>query len=432
MPPSLMQLGGTGVPPHGTAVVGIEPARPGTTYVVVDIDHVADGRDRAGDGPLIPRAQGPPAPGAGAHWVPAAGAGPTEGRRWVRRLHRGSRRPRRDDVPSDAVPPDAVPPVRPGALTDRIANRALLLVALTGVGVAVYALSFAVFGPQGPVHTAGAVLVGGALAAVLLLVRDRLQRGVDWLLYGDRKVPERAILRVGRQAEAVTDPDSLLDALAATLAETLRLSYVEVVPGDGPGRAAGGGADPPRHRGGPRPPRAPAGRPAGRAARGGAEPTRRAGPLRRRAAARRRGGDPAAAAQPGRRPRARRSVPARRSAAGCAATCTTSSARRWPASAWASTPPAAVPGATPPAPTGSSARCRTRCGRCVAEIRKIIEGLRPPVAGRARPAGRPAPARRRDRRAQPGPADRRRGRPSPRRPARRRRGGGLADRPGGA
>lgn len=43
LPPSLMQLGGTGVPPHGTAVVGIEPARSGTTYVVVDLDHVAEG-----------------------------------------------------------------------------------------------------------------------------------------------------------------------------------------------------------------------------------------------------------------------------------------------------------------------------------------------------------------------------------------------------
>jgi signal transduction histidine kinase len=146
---------------------------------------------------------------------------------------------RREATPPEPESPQP-PPARPGPLTDRIANRALLLIALTAVGVAVYALSFAVFGPQGPVHTAGAVLVGGALAAVLLLVRDRLQRGVDWLLYGDRKAPERAILRVGRQAEAVTDPDALLDALARTLAETLRLSYLEVVLDDGPaGRPVG-------------------------------------------------------------------------------------------------------------------------------------------------------------------------------------------------
>lgn len=43
VPPSLVRLGGTVVPPHGRVVVGIEPATAGTTYVVVDIDHVGEG-----------------------------------------------------------------------------------------------------------------------------------------------------------------------------------------------------------------------------------------------------------------------------------------------------------------------------------------------------------------------------------------------------
>ena len=43
VPPSLVRLGGSGVPPHGRVVVGIEPAAAGTTYVVFDIDHVGEG-----------------------------------------------------------------------------------------------------------------------------------------------------------------------------------------------------------------------------------------------------------------------------------------------------------------------------------------------------------------------------------------------------
>jgi hypothetical protein len=43
VPPSLVRLGGTSVPAHGTAVAGIEAAARGTTYVVFDLDHVAQG-----------------------------------------------------------------------------------------------------------------------------------------------------------------------------------------------------------------------------------------------------------------------------------------------------------------------------------------------------------------------------------------------------
>ncbi|HEV7211971.1 MAG TPA: sensor histidine kinase [Blastococcus sp.] len=132
----------------------------------------------------------------------------------------------RDDA-ADVVP-------NPNALSDRIANRALLFVALTGLGVVTYVVCLAVVGPLVPVRGADAVLVGGALAAVLLLARDRAQRGVDWLLYGDRRDPERAILRVGRRVESAADPAGLVDALAETVAAALRLSFVEVELADGP------------------------------------------------------------------------------------------------------------------------------------------------------------------------------------------------------
>ena len=43
VPPSLIRLGGTAVPPHGSVVAGIEAATSGTTYVVFDIDRVGEG-----------------------------------------------------------------------------------------------------------------------------------------------------------------------------------------------------------------------------------------------------------------------------------------------------------------------------------------------------------------------------------------------------
>jgi hypothetical protein len=43
VPPSLIRLGGSAVPAHGSVVAGIEAAGAGTTYVVFDIEHVGDG-----------------------------------------------------------------------------------------------------------------------------------------------------------------------------------------------------------------------------------------------------------------------------------------------------------------------------------------------------------------------------------------------------
>jgi hypothetical protein len=111
---------------------------------------------------------------------------------------------------------------------DLIANRALVFLALTACGVITYALLVSVLGTAVPARGANAVLVGSALAAVLLLTRDWMQRGVDWLLYGDRQDPQRAILRVGRHVESAPDPAGLLPALARTVAAALRLSYLEV------------------------------------------------------------------------------------------------------------------------------------------------------------------------------------------------------------
>jgi two-component system, NarL family, sensor kinase len=79
------------------------------------------------------------------------------------------------------------------------------------------------------------VLATVLAAAVLLPVRGRLQRRVDWLFYGDRGVPYDALARLGRRVEDASDTHSVLDCVVKTIADSLRLPYaaVELRLGDG-------------------------------------------------------------------------------------------------------------------------------------------------------------------------------------------------------
>jgi two-component system NarL family sensor kinase len=72
------------------------------------------------------------------------------------------------------------------------------------------------------------LLATGAAALVALPLRDRLQRGVNRLLYGDRDEPYRAIARLGERMGATLDPDSVLPTVAETVAQALRLPYAAI------------------------------------------------------------------------------------------------------------------------------------------------------------------------------------------------------------
>ena len=71
-----------------------------------------------------------------------------------------------------------------------------------------------------------------ALAVVLVLVVEllgtRLHRFVDWLLYGERHDPAAVSVRLSQALEDVDD-DHALEALVGALAGTLRLTYVAAV-----------------------------------------------------------------------------------------------------------------------------------------------------------------------------------------------------------
>ena len=62
-------------------------------------------------------------------------------------------------------------------------------------------------------------------AAALFPLRDRVQRRVDRLFYGDRGVPYEALARLGRQVEESAGTESALASWVKTIADSLRLSY---------------------------------------------------------------------------------------------------------------------------------------------------------------------------------------------------------------
>ena len=79
------------------------------------------------------------------------------------------------------------------------------------------------------------LLATGVAALVALPLRDVLQRAVNRMLYGERDEPVRAIRRLGERLEMATDPALAFPAIVDTVADALRLPYValEVVDADG-------------------------------------------------------------------------------------------------------------------------------------------------------------------------------------------------------
>jgi signal transduction histidine kinase len=122
---------------------------------------------------------------------------------------------------------------------DLIINRSLVYGALTVMVLAVYAATVGLLsGLLG--RTIGAPLVATVLVAVgVQPVRERLQRAVNRLLYGDRDDPYSALSRLGQRLQATAPPSDVLPDVAETVARALRLPYVAILSSDQPTAAYG-------------------------------------------------------------------------------------------------------------------------------------------------------------------------------------------------
>jgi signal transduction histidine kinase len=113
---------------------------------------------------------------------------------------------------------------------DLVINRTLVYGALTAAVVAIYTLVVGGLGVA--LEARGNVALSWLGLALVALIaqpmRDRLQRGVNRLMFGQRDDPYAVLSRLGHQMEASTAPRDLLSSLAETIAETLKLPYVAI------------------------------------------------------------------------------------------------------------------------------------------------------------------------------------------------------------
>jgi signal transduction histidine kinase len=130
---------------------------------------------------------------------------------------------------------------------DVVINRTLVYVALTAVVVGVYVFVVgylgAAFASNGDLTIS--LIATGVVAVLFAPLRDRLQRGVNRLLYGQRAEPYAALSRLGTRLKTLA-PDAVLDTIVATVREALRLPYAAISLSDDDGgvAAAAGSAVP--------------------------------------------------------------------------------------------------------------------------------------------------------------------------------------------
>lgn len=119
---------------------------------------------------------------------------------------------------------------------DLFLNRSLVYATLTLLLVGAYV---GIVTMLGAVFPAGAewqrVAATGVIAVVFAPLRERVQRGVNRLLYGDREDPYAVISRLSRRLEHAVDPPAVLPRVAETVAEALQLPYTAIELTDGAG-----------------------------------------------------------------------------------------------------------------------------------------------------------------------------------------------------
>ncbi len=113
---------------------------------------------------------------------------------------------------------------------DLIINRTLVYGALTVCVVGVYAL---VVGGMGMLFQSSGNLVvefvaTGLVAVLFNPLRQRLQRAVNRLLYGERDEPFTVLRHLGERLESSGTPEDLLPAIVETISQALKLPYAEI------------------------------------------------------------------------------------------------------------------------------------------------------------------------------------------------------------
>jgi signal transduction histidine kinase len=119
---------------------------------------------------------------------------------------------------------------------DLVINRTLVYGTLTACVVGIYVLVVGYLGTLFRVEGNLLIsLVAAGLVAVLFQpLRERLQRGINHLMYGERDEPYTAVSRLGERLEGTLAPEAVLPAIVETVREALKLPYAAIaLPQDG-------------------------------------------------------------------------------------------------------------------------------------------------------------------------------------------------------
>jgi|GEM_PF-286567 len=113
---------------------------------------------------------------------------------------------------------------------DILLNRALVYGALTAIIIGLYVIVVGLLGTmiQGRGNLLVSILATGLVAVLVQPLRDRLQRGVNRMMYGERDDPVTVLSRLGQRLEGTLAPDAVLPSLVETIAQTLKLPYVAI------------------------------------------------------------------------------------------------------------------------------------------------------------------------------------------------------------
>ena len=116
---------------------------------------------------------------------------------------------------------------------DVVVNRSLVYGGLTGGLIGIYVAIVTVVGRLAG-QLSGSVVAAAAVAVAFQPFRQRVQGGVDRLMYGDRREPYQALSRLGSRLGQASSPAALLPVVAEGVSEALRVpgTRIELVSGE--------------------------------------------------------------------------------------------------------------------------------------------------------------------------------------------------------
>jgi signal transduction histidine kinase len=112
-----------------------------------------------------------------------------------------------------------------------IINRTLVYGALSFLTIAFYVLIvgfFAMYFHNNETNIVISFIATGIVAILFEPLRQRLQRAVNRFMYGERDDPATVLIRLSQRLDSALAPDSVLQTIVETLAQTLRLPYAAI------------------------------------------------------------------------------------------------------------------------------------------------------------------------------------------------------------